>query len=132
YEHDTKLTPEERGSAIAAIPTKIDAMMAADPWMRFFLTYDPAATMRHVKTPVLILTGSRHQQAVPEQVAQMEAAFREAGNTDVTACVLPDLNHIFVHAIDGFPQNYAKLPKPVMMHADAVEKIAGWLAQRLR
>ena len=33
--------------------------MAADPWMNFFLKYDPAATMRRVKTPVLILTGSR-------------------------------------------------------------------------
>ncbi len=69
YEHDTKLTPEKRDSLIVEIPKKIDEMMAADPWMKFFLTYDPAATMRRVKTPVLILTGSRDQQAAPEQVA---------------------------------------------------------------
>jgi dipeptidyl aminopeptidase/acylaminoacyl peptidase len=131
-EHNAKLTPEMRDSQIAEIPKKIDAMMAADPWMKFFLTYDPAATMRHVKTPVLILTGSRDQQAVPEQVPLMEAAFKEGGNKDVTARVLPDVNHLFVQDTDGFPGNYAKLPPPLMMRADAVGIIVDWLAQRLR
>lgn len=131
-EHDAKLTPEMRDAQIAEIPKKIDAMMAADPWMKFFLTHDPAATMRRVKTPVLILTGSRDQQAAPEQVAVMEAAFKEGGNKDVTARVLPDLNHLFVHDTDGFPGNYAKLPPPVMMQTDVVVMIADWLKRRLR
>jgi len=131
-EHNTKLTPEMRDSQIAEIPKRIDAMMAADPWMKFFLTYDPAPTMRRVKTPVLILTGSRDQQAVPEQVALMEAAFKEGGNKDVTARVLPDLNHLFVHDTDGFPGNYAKLPPPVMVQDDVLVMVTDWLAQRLR
>ena len=131
-EHNTKLTPEARDSQIAEIPKRIDAMMAADTWMKFFLTYDPAPTMRRVKTPVLILTGSRDQQAAPEQVALMEAAFKAGGNTDVTAKVLPDVNHLFAQDTDGFPGNYAKLPPPVMMRADAVAMIVDWLAQRLK
>jgi dipeptidyl aminopeptidase/acylaminoacyl peptidase len=131
-EHNTKLTPEARDSQIAEIPKRIDAMMAADPWMKFFLTYDPGPTMRRVKTPVLILTGSRDQQAVPEQVALQEAAFKEGGNKDVTARVLPDLNHLFVQDTDGFPGNYSKLPTPVMVRADVLDMITGWLAQRLR
>ncbi len=131
-ERNTKLTPEVRDSQIAEIPKRIDAMMAADPWMKFFLTYDPAPTMRRVKTPVLILTGSRDQQAVPEEVALIEAAFKEGGNKDVTARVLPDVNHLFVQDTDGFPANYAKLPPPVMMRDDVVAMIVDWLAQRLR
>ena len=132
YDHDTKLTPAQRDSLIVDIPKRIDGMMAADPWMHFFLSYDPAATMRRVKTPVLILTGSRDQQAAPAQVPLMEAAFKAAGNTDVTARVLPDLNHLFVHDTDGFPGNYAKLPPPIVIQADVVGMIADWLAQRLR
>jgi dipeptidyl aminopeptidase/acylaminoacyl peptidase len=131
-EHNTKLTPEMRDSQIAEIPKRIDAMMAADPWMKFFLTYDPASTMRRVKTPVLILTGSRDQQAVPEQVALIEAAFKEGGNKDVTARVVPDVNHLFAQDTDGFPGNYAKLPPPIMIRADVVTMIGDWLAQRLR
>jgi dipeptidyl aminopeptidase/acylaminoacyl peptidase len=131
-ERNTKLTPEMRESQIAEIPKKIDAMMAADPWMKFFITYDPAASMRRVKTPVLILTGSRDQQAVPEEVPLMEAAFKEGGNKDVTARVLPDLNHLFVQDTDGFPGNYAQLPTPVLIRTDVVEMITDWLAKRLR
>jgi pimeloyl-ACP methyl ester carboxylesterase len=131
-EHNPKLTSEMRDSQIAEIPKRIDAMMAADPWMKFFLTYDPAPTMRRVNTPVLILTGSRDQQAVPEEVARQEAAFKEGGNTDVTARVLTDLNHLFVQDTDGFPGNYAKLPPPLMMRADALAMIGDWLVQRLR
>jgi hypothetical protein len=130
-ERNTKLTPEMRESQIAEIPKRIDAM-AADPWMKYFLTYDPAPTMRRVKTPALILTGARDQQAVPEQVALQEAAFKEGGNKDVTARVLPDLNHLFVQDTDGFPGNYAKLPPPVMMRTDVVEMIVDWLSQKLR
>jgi dipeptidyl aminopeptidase/acylaminoacyl peptidase len=107
-------------------------MAAADPWMKFFLTYDPAATMSRVKTPVLILTGSRDQQAVPTQVPLMEAAFKKGGNRDVTARVLPDLNHLFVHDTDGFPGNYAKLPAPIMMQADVLDIISNWLVKHLR
>ena len=132
YEHDTQLSPATRESLIAEIPQKIDSMMAADPWMNFFLTHDPAATMRRVKTPVLILTGSCDQQAAPGQVALQEAAFKEGGNTDVTARVLPGLNHLLVQDTDGFPGNYAKLPAPVMMQADVVGMIADWLAHRLQ
>jgi alpha-beta hydrolase superfamily lysophospholipase len=131
-ERNTRLTPEARDSQIAGIPKRIDAMAAADPWMKFFLTFDPATTMRRVKTPVLILTGSRDQQAVPEEVALQEAAFKEGGNKDVTARVLPDLNHLFVQDTDGFPANYAKLPPPIMMRADVLTMIGDWLAQRLK
>jgi dienelactone hydrolase len=131
-EHNATLTPEARDTQIANIPKRIDAMAAADPWMKFFLEYDPAPTMRRVKTPVLILTGSRDQQAVPAEVALQEAAFKEGGNKDVTARVVPDVNHLFVQDTDGFPGNYTKLPPPVMMRADVVETVVDWLAQRLR
>ena len=131
-DHNTQLTAEARASQIADIPKRIDAMMAADPWMKFFLTYDPAATMRKVKTPVLILTGSRDQQAAPDQVPLMEKAFKEAGNQDVTARVIPDVDHLFAQDTDGFPGNYVKLPPPIVIRADVLTIIGDWLAQRLR
>ena len=131
-EHDTKLTPEKRDAMIAGIPKTIEDLMAADPWMKFFITYDPAATMHRVKTPALILTGSRDQQAVPEEVALQEAAFKEGGNKDVTARVISDVNHLFVQDTDGFPGNYSKLPAPVMMRDDVVNMIVDWLAKHLK
>jgi alpha-beta hydrolase superfamily lysophospholipase len=131
YEHDESLTADARADLVNGIPAKIDQMMVGNPWMSYFLTYDPAATMRRVKTPVLILTGEHDQQAAPAQVELQAAAFRAAGNRDVTARVLPDLNHLLVYDPDGFPANYAKLPPPVRLHDSAVELIVEWLAQRI-
>lgn len=132
YEHDTSLSLAKRDLAIAAIPTVIDSMMAADPWMKFFLTHDPAATMRRVRTPVLIATGDRDQQADPAQVAEQAAAFKAGGNRDVTARVLRNVNHLFVQDLDGFPLGYVKLPPPVMVRPDVIGMIADWLAYRLK
>jgi len=130
--HDTTLTAARRDSALAAIPQKIDSMMAADAWMRFFLQYDPTATARRVKTPVLILTGANDQQAAPDQVTEQAAAFRAAGNPDVTARVVPGVNHLFVRDPDGYPGNYTKLPAPVMVAQEVVGTVVDWLVQRLR
>lgn len=130
--HDTTLSRARRDSALAAIPGRIDSLMAADPWMRYFLTYDPAATARHVRTPVLILTGANDQQAAPDQVGEQAAAFRAAGNPDVTACIVPDVNHLFVHDLDGFPGHYVKLQAPVLVEREVIGTVVNWLAARLK
>ena len=129
--HNTKLTDAGKDSAIKQIPTRVEEMMAADPWMKFFLTYDPSATARRVKTPVLIITGANDQQAPPAQVAEQDAAFRAAGNSDVTAHIVPGVNHLFVVDADGFPGNYTKLPAPLRIKPEVVGEVVDWLAKRL-
>jgi dipeptidyl aminopeptidase/acylaminoacyl peptidase len=130
--HDTSLTPARRDSVIAAIPDRIDAMIAADPWMRFILPYDPIPTMRSVAVPVLILTGANDQQATPDQAAEQAAAFKAGGNRDVTAMVVPGLNHLFVPDPDGFPGGYAKLKAPVTVDQGVIGTVVDWLAVHLR
>ena len=84
-----------------------------------------------MKTPaVLILTGSNDQQADPLQVPEWAAAFKSAGNHDVTVRVLPATNHLFLPDPDGDPSNYGKL----QVHAiprSTLGIIADWLAARL-
>jgi dienelactone hydrolase len=52
-------------------------MKAAGPWMNYFLTYDPLATARQVKVPVLIYNGATDQQVTPDQVPALAKAFRD-------------------------------------------------------
>ena len=108
-------------------------MAAADPWLAYFLKYDPAATARHLRKPaVLMLTGANDQQADPKQLPEWAAAFRESGNRDVTAMIVPGVNHLFVVDSVGFPGDYAKLPAPVSLDPHVVGMIADWLSQRLK
>lgn len=129
-EHDPKLTGTKKDSALATIDARIDSLGASDAWMKFFLEYDPLATARQIRTPVLILNGGTDQQVTPDQVPVLAAAFREAGNEDVTSHVFPNLNHLFVHDTSGFPGGYAKLENP-RVESEVVGMVVDWLAVRL-
>ena len=131
--HNARFSQTQKDSAINAIPQAVEKMMAADPWMAYFLVHDPAADARQLKTPaVLMLTGANDQQADARQIPDWMAAFVAAGNKDVTAQVLPGLNHLFVVDPDGFPGNYAKLPPPVRVDPNVVGFVTDWLVRRLK
>ena len=131
--HNARFSQTQKDSAITAIPKAIERMMAADPWMAYFLVHDPVADARQLKTPaVLILTGANDQQADAKQIPDWMAAFVAAGNTDVTGEILPGLNHLFVVDPDGFPGNYAKLPPPVRVDQHVVGLVTDWLVRRLK
>ena len=67
------------GMPDAAIAAQIKA--ATSPWFRFFLTYDPAAALRKLKTPVLALSGSLDLQVPPAQnLPPLRKALADAGN----------------------------------------------------
>lgn len=128
--NDTSLTPTQRDSALAALPATIDAGAAQSPWMRYFLDYDPSVTARKVTTPVLILNGETDLQVTVDHVPLLEKAFKAAGNRDVTAKILPNLNHLFVYDPDGFPGRYVQLPS-FAVDKGALGVVADWLAKRL-
>ena len=128
--NDTSLTPTQRDSALAALPATIDAGAAQSPWMRYFLDYDPSVTARKVTTPVLILNGETDLQVTVDHVPLLEKAFKAAGNRDVTAKILPNLNHLFVYDPEGFPGRYVQLPS-FAVDKGALGVVADWLAKRL-
>jgi dienelactone hydrolase len=77
------------------------------------------------------LLRTNDQHAPPEQVVEHTAALRFAGNCDVTAHIVPGVNHLFVADADGYPGNYTKLPAPVHIKPEVVGEVADWLANRL-
>ena len=58
------------------------------------IRYDPAPVLRKTKVPILSLFGER-DTLVPPQTnrAKMEEYLREAGNSDVTVRVIPNVGH---------------------------------------
>lgn len=101
------------------------------PWVKEFWTYDPLATIRKVRQPILILQGALDRQISAEQAQMLEKAAREGGNKAVTTHVFPNLNHLFLPARTGSFSEYSTLETKVM--GDDVLKILGdWLALKLK
>ncbi len=77
------------------------------PWLRFFLSYDPAPALAKVKCPVLALEGEKDMDVIPGQnVPAIKTAFAHGGNQDATVEVLPGLNYLFQTADTGLPMEY--------------------------
>jgi pimeloyl-ACP methyl ester carboxylesterase len=104
-------------------------VMVNSPWFRYWLTLDPAATLRRVKQPVLALNGSLDLQVDSKQnLPAIEHALREGGNQDVTASELPGLNHLFQTATTGSPAEYAAIEET--MAPSAMKAISDWILAR--
>jgi uncharacterized protein len=96
------------------------------PWMRYFLKYDPALTLRKVTCPVLALFGGLDLQ-VPAKLnrAPMEAALQAGGNHDYTVRVLPGLNHLFQQAKTGSPSEYGNIEETI--NPAALKAMGDWV-----
>ena len=126
-----KWTPAQRDSLHRASMQQVDSLAKSDPWMRYFMTYDPLPTARRVKVPVLILQGETDRQVTFEQAAELEKAFKAGGNRDVTRRVFPATNHLFVPDANGAPEKYSGLPDS-NVRPEVLAAIGDWLAKRLK
>jgi dienelactone hydrolase len=95
------------------------------PWLRWYLDYDPAATLAKVTCPVLALNGALDTQvAARENLAAIHAANPRAAITE-----LPGLNHLFQRATTGAPAEYGVRPD---VDPAVFEATSSWLARVAR
>ncbi|MBI1799667.1 MAG: alpha/beta fold hydrolase [Candidatus Eisenbacteria bacterium] len=123
--------PTVRDSMLRGAMKQVDSLATLQPWLKFFLGYDPLATAKSVRTPVLILQGATDRQVTADQASELESAFRDGGNKDVTMKLFANANHLFANDPSGDPAGYASLPERAI-RADVLEVLAGWLGKKLK
>lgn len=107
------------------------ARRITQPWMRFFLHYDPIDALRKVRCPILALNGEKDLQVPAEINLQgIERAGREARNPDVTVKLMPGLNHLFQTAKTGSPIEYVSLEET--FSPDALAVMGEWITARVK
>jgi len=105
--------------------------MLLSPWFRFFLTYDPAPTLKKVRCPVLALNGGKDLQVPPGQnLPALARALKAGGNKNVTLRELPGLNHLFQPTKTGSPSEYAKIEQTFA--PEALRILGDWVVKRTR
>ena len=97
-----------------------------NPWMQFFIKYNPALALEKVNCPVLALNGDKDLQ-VPSKV-NLEAinkALIKGGNKKVTIKELPNLNHLFQECKTGLPEEYSEIEQTIS--PSALTEILNWI-----
>lgn len=98
-----------------------------DPWMRFFLAYDPAPALRDLEVPVFAMIGELDLQvSAAENIPALETAL--ATNSDATTLALPGLNHLFQHATTGSVSEYAQIDET--FDPATLQAMADWIQER--
>ena len=97
-------------------------------WLREHYTDEPADTIRAVTVPVLIVSGEKDAQVPASEAAMLEEILREGGNEDVTAVVLPDLNHLLRHHPEEPNLVYRHLDEPI--DPRVLDTLVDWAAER--
>lgn len=81
-----------------------------NPWMYYFIRFDPAPYWKATKCPVLAVNGSLDLQVPPEEdLEAIEKAVKSGGNNNVTVKEYPALNHLFQHCKTGATGEYARI-----------------------
>ena len=109
---------------------KVQVMQFRNPWMRYFLKYDPVNSLHRIKCPVLALNGGKDVQVAPENLAVIEKAVRGGGNDNVTVKEFPHMNHLFQTCKTGAIDEYATIEQT--MDPLVLEEISDWVLKQTR
>jgi alpha-beta hydrolase superfamily lysophospholipase len=97
-------------------------------WLRQHYLADTEATLARVTQPLLAVHGDRDAQ-VPHTEADLVATIlRDAGHPDVTAIVLPEVNHLLRYHPEEPNLVYRHIGAP--LDARVGEAVSGWILER--
>lgn len=96
-------------------------------WYRSQLAYDPAAVLPRLRVPVLALVGDK-DAVLPADPHLDRLRAHLAASPDLTAEVLPGLNHLFQTAVTGSPLEYPLLAEAFA--PAAARRISAWILER--
>ena len=97
-----------------------------NPWMRYFLAFDPRPVLEAIRVPVLALNGELDVQVDAEQnLTAIDAALEKGGNHNVTLHRLPKHNHLFQRAKTGLVNEYAVIEETIS--PEVLDLIRDWV-----
>ena len=95
-----------------------------NPWIDFFISYDPAQAISKVSCPVFALNGSLDTQVLPsENLPVIESLLPPRPENRVVE--YPGLNHLFQHATTGLSTEYATIEET--LSEEVLQDIADWI-----
>lgn len=103
--------------------------MFASPWMRYFLSLDPAPYIATVKCPVLAVNGSKDLQVNSKiNLEAIRKSLEAGGNRDYTIREYDGLNHLFQTATTGQMSEYGQIEET--FSPEVLSDIKDWILKR--
>ena len=101
------------------------------PWMEFFLQYDPATPIASADYPILAVFGAKDTQVpVEPNMKELTRIMQNNPHHKIDTLVFDEANHLFQKADSGSPSEYSKLDKAFV--EGFTEQVAEWILEKKR
>ena len=99
------------------------------PWYLHFMRYDPTASLKKIKCPVLALNGEKDIQVDADMnLTAIRQHISENGNKNVTIKVYPQLNHLFQTCEKGTLAEYGQLEETI--NPEVLKDMTEWIKKQ--
>lgn len=126
---DMDMTSEKLDEISAALPEALRQNLHAikesnDPWIRYFISLDPAGSISKISCPVFALNGEKDVQVIAgSNLEVLKALLKDSGKNRIKA--YPGLNHLFQHCTTGMPDEYGKIEETISQ--EVLTDISDWI-----
>jgi alpha/beta superfamily hydrolase len=118
-------TSELGGKTADEVVTSITSTLK-NPWMRYFISFDPTYYLTKIQCPVLALNGTLDcQVACQTNLAGVKNSLQKAGNKKFEIVPLDGINHLFQKAKTGSLQEYEQIDETI--NPTVLQKITSWI-----
>ncbi len=97
-----------------------------NPWLRWFIDYDPSDDIRLTRCPVFALNGDRDCQVISSLNLSAISRLLSKSKHNRTK-EYPELNHLFQHATTGLLAEYREIEETIS--PEVLSDIAEWIKQ---
>lgn len=107
---ETKFLPDEQKRLFVSQQVKT----VSNPWIRYFLKFDPSVYLTKLKIPVLAINGSKDIQVLAkENLEGWKTSLQTAGNKKFEIKEFEGLNHLFQEAKTGAVAEYGQIEQTI-------------------
>ena len=101
-----------------------NARLEGNPWLNWFIDYDPSEDISSIHCPVMALNGSKDCQVISSlNLAAIQAALPRNERNFIKE--YDSLNHLFQHCTTGVPTEYRSIGETIS--PEVLSDIAAWI-----
>ena len=104
----------------------IAALLQPQPWIDFFISYDPTEALKKIGCRLLALNGSNDVQVIASQ--NINALQKHVASELLTTKIYPELNHLFQHSNTGMPNEYYQIEETIS--PEVLKDIVDWIKMK--
>lgn len=104
----------------------IAALLQPQPWIDYFISYDPTNALKNIKCRTLALNGENDVQVIAPQ--NINALKQHIPSDLLTTKTYPTLNHLFQHSTTGMLNEYYQIEETIS--PEVLTDITKWIKNK--